>query len=64
MLFCLLWFTAWVAVTSYVAGGKSAGENKKENKEKNRTGCDVFAYGSPGKCHLSTGTAVLGVFIL
>lgn len=64
MLFGLLWFTAWIAVTSYVAGGKNDGEAKKENKDKKLTGCDAFAYGSPAKCRLSTGAAVLGVFIL
>lgn len=72
ILFTILWFAAWVAVASYVAAGKSAGssdkdDNKDDDKDKDKkekSGCDAFGYGSPGKCKLSTGTVVLGVVIL
>ncbi|KAK2786409.1 hypothetical protein FQN51_003596 [Onygenales sp. PD_10] len=66
VLFSILWFSAWVAVASYVGVGKSKGasDQKDEKDEKKRkTGCDAFAYGSPGKCQLSTGTTILGVVI-
>lgn len=67
LLFVILWFSAWVAVASYVAEGKQKGEDAqnadKNNKDK-KTGCDAFAYGSPGKCQLSTGTVILGVIVL
>ncbi|KAK2734446.1 hypothetical protein FQN57_001681 [Myotisia sp. PD_48] len=69
-IFALLWFTAWVAVASYVGSGKGKGKDgdddkdNKDDKDKNeKGGCDAFAYGSPAKCKLSTGTVVLGVFI-
>ncbi|KAK2805560.1 hypothetical protein FQN50_006187 [Emmonsiellopsis sp. PD_5] len=66
VLFSILWFSAWVAVASYVGAGKSKGESdQKDEKDekKKKTGCDAFAYGSPGKCKLSTGTIILGVVI-
>jgi translocation protein SEC72 len=66
ILFTIFWFSAWVAVASYVAGGKSAGlpdDDKDKDKDK-KTGCDAFGYGSPGKCKLSTGTVILGVVVL
>ncbi|EEH46552.2 uncharacterized protein PADG_02650 [Paracoccidioides brasiliensis Pb18] len=59
VLFAVLWFASWVAVASYVGAGKKEGEKDKKNKDRN--GCDAFAFGSPAKCRLSTGTAVLGV---
>jgi translocation protein SEC72 len=63
-LFAVLWFSAWVAVASYVAQGKSDGENLPDNKKAKTTGCDAFAYGSPSKCSVSTATVIFGVFIL
>lgn len=67
-LFTLLWFAAWICIASYVAAGKSAkpdDNDKDKNKDKEeKSGCDAFGYGSPGKCKLSTGTCILGVFIL
>lgn len=67
-LFVVLWFSAWVAVASYVASGKSKGasdaEKDKDKDKEKKTGCDAFAYGSPGKCKLSTGTVILGVIVL
>jgi hypothetical protein len=62
-LFVVLWFSAWVSVASYVAEGKSKGESDPNNKD-HTTGCDAFAYGSASKCEISTGAAILGVFIL
>ncbi|KAI5292867.1 hypothetical protein KEM52_006011 [Ascosphaera acerosa] len=59
MLFGLLWFVAWVCIATYVGTGKSEGSGKHKDK----SGCDAFAYGSPGKCKLSTGTIVLGVIV-
>jgi len=67
-LFTILWFSAWVCTASYVADGKSKGEsdskNSKDKTKENKTGCDAFAYGSPGKCKLATGTTIVGVVIL
>ncbi|WEW56533.1 hypothetical protein PRK78_001979 [Emydomyces testavorans] len=62
-LYAFLWFTAWIAIATYVGSGKAAGENKEENKKAGKKGCDAFGYGSPAKCRLSTGTAVLGAFV-
>ncbi|KAJ9262233.1 hypothetical protein DTO195F2_3620 [Paecilomyces variotii] len=66
-LFTILWFSAWVCTASYVAEGKSKGEseskNSKDKTKENKTGCDAFAYGSPGKCKLATGTTIVGVVI-
>ncbi|KMP03160.1 hypothetical protein CIHG_02519 [Coccidioides immitis H538.4] len=62
-LYTFLWFTAWVAIATYVGSGKAAGSNDEDNKKDGKTGCDAFAYGSPAKCTLSTGTAVLGAFV-
>ncbi|KAI5302852.1 hypothetical protein KEM56_000280 [Ascosphaera pollenicola] len=59
LLFGLLWFVAWICIATYVGTGKSEGESKDSKK----TGCDAFAYGSPGKCKLSTGTTILGVIV-
>lgn len=72
-LFTLLWFAAWICIASYVAAGKAAKNDNKENKddkgkraekEEEKSGCDAFGYGSPAKCRLSTGTCILGVFVL
>lgn len=64
-LYAFLWFTAWIAVATYVGAGKSKGEDdQKDKKDKDKkSGCDAFAYGSPAKCTISTGTVVLGVFV-
>ncbi|EEQ84601.1 uncharacterized protein BDCG_07870 [Blastomyces dermatitidis ER-3] len=65
VLFGILWFASWVAVASYVAAGKSGGnKDDDEDKEKEgKSGCDAFKFGTPAKCNLSTGTAVLGVIV-
>lgn len=63
-LFVVLWFSAWVAVASYVAEGKSKGEAEQKDSKDKKTGCDAFAYGSASKCKLSTATVILGVIIL
>lgn len=69
-LFSILWFAAWVAVATYVGRGKSKGYNDQDDddddddKKDKKTGCDAFAYGSPAKCTLSTGTVILGVLVL
>ena len=54
----LLWLTAWASTASYVASGKGRGDDTK------KTGCENFKFGSPGRCKLSTGITVLGVFIM
>ncbi|KAN0085510.1 hypothetical protein V8E54_001977 [Elaphomyces granulatus] len=59
-LFVILWFSAWVAVASYVAEGKSLGSSDNKNHQ---TGCDNWAYGDSTKCHLSTATVLFGVAI-
>jgi translocation protein SEC72 len=48
-LFTILWLSAWAAVAAYVSAGG---------------GCSHFSLGSNGKCKLSEGTVVLGVFIM
>ncbi|OJD19155.1 hypothetical protein AJ78_00855 [Emergomyces pasteurianus Ep9510] len=65
VLFSILWFASWIAVTSYVVAGKSANDDDddKDDDKKNKSGCDAFKFGTPAKCNLSTGTAVLGVLI-
>lgn len=57
ILFCILWFSAWAAVASYVASGKGKGDNKK------KSGCDNFSHGSAARCKLSEATVFLGVAI-
>jgi translocation protein SEC72 len=61
MLSVVLWLSAWASMASYVAQGKSEGS---DDPEKDGSGCDNFKYGSAGRCQLSTGTTVLGVFIM
>ena len=53
-----LWLTAWASMASYVASGKGKGDDDE------KSGCDNFKYGSPGRCKLSTGVTILGVFIM
>lgn len=48
-LFTILWLSACAAVASYISAGG---------------GCSKFSLGSNGKCKLSEGTVVLGVFIM
>jgi translocation protein SEC72 len=54
----ILWLTAWAAVASYVSEGKGKGKNDKA------TGCNNFKFGSPGRCNISQGIVVLGVFLM
>ncbi|KAI5288248.1 vesicle formation at the endoplasmic reticulum [Ascosphaera aggregata] len=61
LLFALLWFIAWLCIATYVGTGKSRGKSNQEDTK--QSGCDAFAYGSPGKCKLSTGTVILGVIV-
>lgn len=35
-LYTILWFSAWIAVASYVAEGKSIGKNPDDNKNKDQ----------------------------
>lgn len=58
ILFTIFWFSAWIAVASYVASGKGKGKDTKQS------GCDNFEYGSPGRCKLSEATVFLGVIVL
>lgn len=60
------------------SGGKDTGGNTGQNKKPpsnsnskrasseggHQSGCDAWAYGSAAKCNISTGTVILGVFIL
>ena len=52
----VLWLSAWAAVASYVTAGKGKGKNT------DKSGCDNFKYGSPGRCKLSETIIVFGVF--
>lgn len=71
LLYTVFWFSAWVALASYVAQGKSEGKssddkNSKSSKTKRSSGsgCDNWAYGSSSKCKLSEATTIIGVVIL
>jgi len=62
----VLWLSAWASMASYVAQGKSEGsadEDDNDNEDRG-SGCDNFGYGSARRCQLSTGTTILGVFIM
>lgn len=61
MLSVVLWLSAWASMASYVSQGKSEGSDDENNEG---SGCDNFRYGSPGRCQLSTGVTILGVFIM
>ncbi|PGH20352.1 hypothetical protein AJ80_03620 [Polytolypa hystricis UAMH7299] len=67
VVYSVLWFSAWVAVATYVATGKSQGSgddsDDDDDSDDKKTGCEAFAFGSPAKCKLSTGTVILGVFV-
>lgn len=70
-LYSIFWFSAWVAVATYVSGGKSKGSHGRDHEDDDedegrgkRSGCGAFAYGSSAKCELSTGTVILGVIVL
>lgn len=54
----VLWLTAWAAMASYVSEGKGKGDKKDES------GCDNFKLGSPGRCKISQGVIVIGVFVM
>lgn len=56
----ILWLSAWASMASYVAQGKSEGSDDEDAG----SGCDNFGYGSASRCRLSTGTTILGVFIM
>ena len=45
-------------MASYVVSGKGHGANS------DKSGCNNFKYGSPGRCKLSTGTTILGVVVM
>jgi translocation protein SEC72 len=51
----ILWLSAWAAVASYVSAGKGKGKNT------DKSGCDNFKYGSPGRCKLSETIIFFGV---
>ncbi len=52
----ILWLSAWAAVASYVSSGKGKGKSTE------KSGCDNFKYGSPGRCKLSETIIIFGVF--
>ncbi|KAL9091925.1 MAG: hypothetical protein Q9165_004677 [Trypethelium subeluteriae] len=59
LIFTVLWFSAFIAVETWVNSGKSQGGKD----QKKAASCDVFAFGSSSKC--TTGEAIIafGVFI-
>ncbi|KAI9818379.1 MAG: hypothetical protein M1827_000437 [Pycnora praestabilis] len=59
VLFAILWFCAYIAVSTWNWDGISAGQAKKMKG----TGCQQFAYGSTESCDLSRVTVWLGAFI-
>jgi translocation protein SEC72 len=69
-LFAVLWFSAWVAIASYVAQGKSEGKDESDQQDDNTnddekaSGCDNWKYGSASKCNVSTASCIIGVVIL
>ncbi|KAL3452983.1 chaperone binding protein [Aspergillus insuetus] len=68
-LFAVLWFSAWVAIASYVAQGKSEGKDEGDQQDDNTnddekaSGCDNWKYGSASKCNVSTASCIIGVVI-
>ena len=54
----ILWLSAWASMASYVSSGKGKGKDSKKD------GCDNFKYGSPGRCKISQGVTVVGVFVM
>jgi translocation protein SEC72 len=56
----VLWLSAWAAMAAYVGAGSGNGDNE----DPDASGCENFEYGSAGRCKLSTGVTVLGVFIM
>ncbi|KAI9862968.1 MAG: hypothetical protein M1813_004141 [Trichoglossum hirsutum] len=61
-LFCIFWFSAFVAVAAFVASSEDRGASERKLPT---TNCSTFANGSEKKCKLSKATAGLGsvVFI-
>jgi len=57
MLFALLWFVAFCAITSWLVAGKGHG------KEKKKSGCENFKFGSETKCELAEAEIALGVIL-
>jgi hypothetical protein len=74
IIYAVFWFSAWVALASYVAQGKSIGKSSSDDKtsstkttratDSTKSGCDNWAYGSASKCKISTATTIIGVFVL
>jgi hypothetical protein len=74
IIYAVFWFSAWVALASYVAQGKSIGKSSSDDKtsstkttratDNTKSGCDNWAYGSASKCKISTATTIIGVFVL
>ncbi|KAI9661568.1 MAG: hypothetical protein M1821_008806 [Bathelium mastoideum] len=60
VLFAILWFSAFVAVASWVSAGKSLGSKD----QKKPASCDVFAFGSASKCTTGEADIAFGVLIL
>ncbi|KAJ5906989.1 uncharacterized protein N7473_003905 [Penicillium subrubescens] len=73
IIYAVFWFSAWVALASYVAQGKSIGKSSSDDKtsstkttratDSTKSGCDNWAYGSASKCKISTATTIIGVFV-
>jgi translocation protein SEC72 len=79
LIYTVFWFSAWICLASYVAQGKSIGKSSSDDSSSSssssstksrrassstKSGCDNWAYGSAGKCKISTATTIIGVFIL
>lgn len=72
LIYTVFWFSAWVALASYVAQGKSKGKSSSDSDKDSKSsktrrssssGCDNWAYGSSSKCKLSEATTIIGVVI-
>ncbi|KAI9688018.1 MAG: hypothetical protein M1820_010325 [Bogoriella megaspora] len=56
---CILWFSAFIALATWVNAGKSKGGKD----QKKPASCDVFAYGSSSKCTVAQADIAFGVFL-
>lgn len=61
VLFLILWFSAAIAVGTWVNAGIDAGQAQKNLKG---AGCEAFGWGSEKKCDLSQVQVGLAVMIL
>ena len=63
LLFAVLWFAAFISVSTWEAQGIREGVNKGKDNQKEDGSCSHFAYGSEAKCNTSKASVGFGVVI-